>query len=161
MRRIKPKFAGGFKIKIQEMNYKQSIIGSIIAFIIATSCCWLPALIIGLGGATSMLAFANDLEQFSEVFIAIAAISLLYGAYLYYQKRNNLIQSNQVQLLSTISCPECGHKQEESMPTDACQFFYECKSCMTVLKPKKGDCCVYCSFGSVACPPIQQNQNCC
>ena len=61
MRRIKPKFAGGFKIKIQEMNYKQSIIGSIIAFIIATSCCWLPALIIGLGGATSMLAFANDL----------------------------------------------------------------------------------------------------
>ena len=143
------------------MNYKRSIIGSIIAFAIATSCCWLPALIIGLGGATGMLAFANGLEQFSGIFMTIAAISLFYGIYLFYQKRNNSVQSNKIMLLSTITCPECGHKQEESMPINACQFFYECKSCKALLKPKKGDCCVYCSFGSVACPPIQLNQNCC
>ena len=136
IRRIKIKFADGFKTKIKQMNYKQSIIGSIVAFVLAISCCWLPALVIGLGGATGMLAFANGLEQFSGVFMAIAAISLLYGAYLYYQKRNISIQSNQVQLLSTISCPECGHKQEESMPTNACQFFYECLNCKIVLKPK-------------------------
>jgi len=143
------------------MNYNHSIIGSIVTFVIATSCCWLPALIIGLGGTTGWLAFANGLEQFSGVFMAIAVISLLYGVYLYYQKRKISIQSNQVQLLSTISCPECRHEQEESMPTNACQFFYKCKSCKTFLKPKKGDCCVFCSFGSVACPPIQQNINCC
>jgi hypothetical protein len=41
------------------------------------------------------------------------------------------------------------------MPTDACQFFYECKSCGVRLKPKAGDCCVFCSFGDVPCPPIQ------
>lgn len=41
------------------------------------------------------------------------------------------------------------------MPTDACQFFYVCKGCATKLKPKQGDCCVFCSYGSVPCPPIQ------
>jgi hypothetical protein len=29
-----------------------------------------------------------------------------------------------------------------------------------VLKPKQGDCCVFCSYGSVPCPPIQQSQPC-
>ncbi|MEN1783291.1 GDCCVxC domain-containing (seleno)protein, partial [Pseudomonas aeruginosa] len=24
-----------------------------------------------------------------------------------------------------------------------------------------GDCCVFCSFGSVKCPPIQQQLGCC
>jgi hypothetical protein len=46
------------------------------------------------------------------------------------------------------------------MPTTACQFFYDCKGCRTVLKPKAGDCCVYCSYGSVKCPPIQQGDGC-
>ena len=26
-------------------------------------------------------------------------------------------------LESVISCPHCGHKEEEEMPTDACQWF--------------------------------------
>ena len=64
-------------------------------------------------------------------------------------------------LVSTISCPNCGHKKEETMPTDACQYFYECENCKTVLKPQQGDCCVYCSYGSEKCPPIQQDEKCC
>lgn len=56
---------------------------------------------------------------------------------------------------STITCPECGHRKIETMPTDACQYFYDCESCKTVMKPKAGDCCVYCSYGDVACPPVQ------
>ena len=72
------------------MNIKQSIIGSSIAFLIATSCCWLPALIIGLGGASSMLAFANGLEQFSGIFMAIGVGALLYGSYQFYNKKNQL-----------------------------------------------------------------------
>ena len=62
---------------------------------------------------------------------------------------------------SYITCPECGHQKEETMPADACQFFYECENCKKVLKPKQGDCCVYCSYGTVACPPIQMNKDCC
>jgi len=63
------------------------------------------------------------------------------------------------QLKSTITCPNCGHQKEEEMPTTACQFFYECENCKTVLKSNEGDCCVYCSFGSVACPSIQDKND--
>lgn len=64
-------------------------------------------------------------------------------------------------LKSEITCPNCGHKKEEDMPVNACQYFYECESCKTVLKPKETDCCVYCSYGTVACPPIQEKKRCC
>jgi len=62
---------------------------------------------------------------------------------------------------STITCPVCGHKETKTMPTDTCQYFYECKNCHTLLKPKPGDCCVYCSYGTVPCPSIQENKKCC
>ncbi len=63
---------------------------------------------------------------------------------------------------STITCPVCEHSQLEIMPTDACQWFYDCKGCSIVLKPLKGDCCVFCSYGTVPCPPIQQgDSDCC
>ncbi|MCZ6502074.1 MAG: GDCCVxC domain-containing (seleno)protein [Gammaproteobacteria bacterium] len=61
---------------------------------------------------------------------------------------------------STITCPECEHQSKDEMPTDACQFYYECKGCGKLLRPKPGDCCVYCSFGDVPCPPIQMNPGC-
>ncbi|NOT50120.1 MAG: hypothetical protein HOP10_02460 [Chitinophagaceae bacterium] len=64
-------------------------------------------------------------------------------------------------LHSTITCPECGHKKTEVMSTDACQYFYECENCKARLKPKHGDCCVYCSYGTVKCPPVQLNKSCC
>lgn len=67
----------------------------------------------------------------------------------------------ELQLQSTIACPECGHQSTETMPTTACQFFYECLGCGTVLRPLTGDCCVFCSYGSTPCPPIQQDQACC
>lgn len=57
---------------------------------------------------------------------------------------------------STISCPKCGHRETETMPTEYCQFYYECKGCGTLLHPNQGDCCVYCSFGTTPCPPIQK-----
>jgi len=59
-------------------------------------------------------------------------------------------------LESTITCPECGHQETETMPTDSCQFFYECKNCNEMLRPNDGDCCVFCSYGDVKCPPIQK-----
>lgn len=62
-----------------------------------------------------------------------------------------------MKLTSTITCPHCGHKTTETMPTNACQFFYDCKGCGKVLRPNEGDCCVFCSFGDVPCPPIQES----
>jgi hypothetical protein len=59
-------------------------------------------------------------------------------------------------LQSTITCPNCGSTKTETMPTDACQFFYDCAGCGVRLKPKAGDCCVFCSYGDVPCPPVQE-----
>ncbi|CAH0175999.1 MAG: hypothetical protein MUC74_07510 [Ideonella sp.] len=61
-------------------------------------------------------------------------------------------------LRSTLTCPECGHARAETMPTDACMYFYVCTGCGTRLRPKRGDCCVFCSYGDVPCPPIQASQ---
>ena len=62
---------------------------------------------------------------------------------------------------SVLTCPQCGHAKDEVMPTNACQFYYECEQCKALLRPKAGDCCVYCSYGSVKCPPIQEQRICC
>ena len=58
--------------------------------------------------------------------------------------------------VSTLTCPICAHQATETMPTDSCQYFYECSGCNTLLKPKAGDCCVYCSYGDTPCPSIQE-----
>jgi len=69
-----------------------------------------------------------------------------------------------VVLESTLTCPVCGHVKTEMMPSDACQWYYECEACQTVLMPLPGDCCVFCSYGTVPCPPIQaagKQEGCC
>ena len=58
-------------------------------------------------------------------------------------------------LRSTVTCPRCGHAQETEMPTNACQYFYQCPTCAATVQPNTGDCCVFCSYGSVRCPPKQ------
>ena len=65
-----------------------------------------------------------------------------------------------VTLTSVLTCPACGYADTLGMPTDACMFFHECAGCRTLLRPEAGDCCVFCSFGSVACPPIQAEGTC-
>ena len=42
--------------------------------------------------------------------------------------------------------------EQETMPTDACQFYYECRNCNTLLRLNPSDRCVFCSFGSSKCP---------
>ncbi|MBK8554986.1 MAG: hypothetical protein IPL65_04075 [Lewinellaceae bacterium] len=64
-------------------------------------------------------------------------------------------------LQSVITCPSCGHRKEETMPTDQCVFFYTCENCNTTFRPKPGDCCVFCSYGTVKCPPVQEGKSCC
>jgi hypothetical protein len=60
-----------------------------------------------------------------------------------------------VEVSSVLTCPECRHEQLEEMPLNACRYFYECPSCQSMLRPIAGDCCVFCSYGSVKCPSMQ------
>jgi DNA-directed RNA polymerase subunit RPC12/RpoP len=62
---------------------------------------------------------------------------------------------------SILTCPYCNHSEELEMPLDFCQYFYICKNCGKTITPKKGDCCVFCSYGTNPCPSIQEQQNCC
>ncbi len=60
---------------------------------------------------------------------------------------------------STLTCPACGGTNDEQMATDSCQIVYVCRHCAATLRSKAGDCCVYCSYGTVPCPPIQQSRD--
>lgn len=71
------------------------------------------------------------------------------------------MSDSEIQLYSEITCPECGHVANEKMSTNSCQWFYDCLGCGVLLKPKPGDCCVFCSYGTVKCPPIQAGNDCC
>ncbi|MBI1201902.1 MAG: hypothetical protein GC182_05245 [Rhodopseudomonas sp.] len=62
-----------------------------------------------------------------------------------------------MELESVITCPQCGAARTEAMPLDACRFFYTCTNCGARLRPKEGACCVFCSYGSIACPPKQSD----
>lgn len=67
---------------------------------------------------------------------------------------------SEVVLRSTLTCPACRNSAEESMPTDACLFFWDCPACGALIRPLSGHCCVFCSYGNVPCPPIQAQQGC-
>ncbi|MEO8802693.1 MAG: GDCCVxC domain-containing (seleno)protein [Rudaea sp.] len=70
--------------------------------------------------------------------------------------------SAEIQLASTLTCPQCGFQALETMPMNACIYFHECRGCGALLQPKPGHCCVFCSYGNVACPPVQAGRaDCC
>ena len=77
-------------------------------------------------------------------------------------QRHTTAYIHNMDLFSVLTCPACGHAKRLAMPTDACVYFHECAGCHVRLKPKPGDCCVFCSYGSVPCPPMQTgNADCC
>lgn len=60
-----------------------------------------------------------------------------------------------VVLQTTLTCPGCGFRKDETMSDDQCVYFYTCTNCKRVLKPIFGDCCVFCSYATVICPTEQ------
>lgn len=144
------------------MKYNRAFRSGILAFVIGTACCWIPAVIFLFGGASLANGIGKGLNQVSLPFIFLG-MGLVGYSYYSFRKKSQIqsLKPSQLILHSSITCPECRNKTKNKMPTDACQYFYECKDCKSMLKPKSGDCCVYCSYGSVPCPPIQQGQNCC
>ncbi|TDE29343.1 MerC domain-containing protein [Flavobacterium ranwuense] len=155
---------GGWTIWIFSIMVLVSIGGLIISFRKHRS--WYP-LFIAIPSAIFM-AYAILINSNNHL-IYVGMLGMLIATAVNYY-RNKLdhncetcitYEGKTVELKSTLTCPNCKHKKVEIMPTDACQFFYECEKCKMVLKPLEGDCCVYCSYGSVKCPPIQSGENCC
>ncbi|BAZ93574.1 phosphomannomutase [Thiohalobacter thiocyanaticus] len=66
-----------------------------------------------------------------------------------------------IEYRSTLTCPECGHRETLTMPDNYCLWYHECSGCAALLRPRPGDCCLFCSYGTVPCPPIQAGDGCC
>ena len=145
------------------MKINTTLLGSTLAFLLATSCCWLPWLAVAIGGSVlGASAFSAKIEAFSGPLLLAGTGLLGYAGYALWAKNQRTVNMPAIVLQSLITCPTCGFAKNESMPTNACQFFYECEQCKTLLKPLAGDCCVFCSYGTVKCPPMQAgDKNCC
>ena len=72
-------------------------------------------------------------------------------------ERKILALDRVMQPLSVITCPHCKCQATETMPTNACQFFYDCAGCGKRLKPHRGIAACSCSLGTVPCPPMQED----
>ncbi|WP_285896681.1 GDCCVxC domain-containing (seleno)protein [Polynucleobacter corsicus] len=60
-------------------------------------------------------------------------------------------------VLTTITCPDCCGQETLEISQGYSQHLYRCPSCSTILKPRSGDCCIFCSFGSQDCSNAEQN----
>lgn len=155
---------GGWTMWVFLLMVIISITGLIISYF--KHYCMYPLLIAVPSTISICYSFLINSNSFL-IYIGMLGILIATGVNYYRNKlhRNcescTIYEGKTVELKSTLTCPKCGCKKEEIMPTDACQFFYECDKCKTILKPLEGDCCVYCSYGSVKCPPIQAGENCC
>lgn len=58
---------------------------------------------------------------------------------------------------STITCPHCQGAEILELPRGASQHLFQCRVCNAILKPKSGDCCIFCSFGDLDCSSAEQN----
>ncbi|MHA1207462.1 MAG: GDCCVxC domain-containing (seleno)protein [Candidatus Hodarchaeales archaeon] len=59
-------------------------------------------------------------------------------------------------LISKVTCPKCGNTSDVKMPENQCVLFYTCPNCQSVLQPQNEDCCVFCTYGDVKCPAMQE-----
>lgn len=99
---------------------------------------------------SSMIQNTNTENQLLIVTVCQSALDVVK------QKLTVLANRFEMKIESILTCPTCGKEQNVSMPTNACQHFYKCQNCDEILKPKKGDCCVFCSYADTRCPPKQQ-----
>ena len=112
-------------------------------------------------GVLSALALVYAFHYFWRVDLLYAGLLGLVAASVWNWFCSRLGAHSKPLLQSVITCPSCGHRSEEIMPTNACLIVYDCPRCHSRLKPKAGDCCVFCSYGSVPCPSVQARDACC
>ncbi|MGH7634342.1 MAG: GDCCVxC domain-containing (seleno)protein [Gemmatimonadaceae bacterium] len=61
----------------------------------------------------------------------------------------------EIRTRSKLTCPHCTFAESLEMPVSSCVIVHTCSGCGAEIRPKAGDCCVFCSYGSAVCPPMQ------
>ncbi|MES2005525.1 MAG: MerC domain-containing protein [Bacteroidota bacterium] len=149
---------GGWTMWIFQAMVFVSIFGLYISY--RKHSCLYPLLVAVPSGLIIFYAYHFNNND-NWIYFLYAGMFGMLAATIWNFQRNRLHKAYEIEMRSTITCPDCGYSKEEIMPTNACTFFYECENCKTRLKPKQGDCCVFCSYGTVKCPPMQVGYNCC
>ena len=65
-------------------QHKKTFVGSMAAFLVGTSCCWLSFIIFWLGGVTFLTALVKWIEHFQPVLILFGVVLLILSVYLYW-----------------------------------------------------------------------------
>ena len=68
-------------------QYKKTLVGSLVAFFVGTSCCWLSSLAIWMGGFALMGVVINFIEEVQFLLIGAGVILLLVSIFLYLKNR--------------------------------------------------------------------------
>lgn len=158
---------GGLTMWVFQTMVLVSIAGLIVSYL--KHRCWYPLLVAIPSGFLIFYGYHFNNSDYWTYYLYVGMFGLLIATFWNF-KRNKIHGSCDtctsyddmtIELNSTITCPNCLNKKAETMPTDACVYFYECENCKTKLKPLQGDCCVFCSYGTIKCPPMQVGKKCC
>jgi hypothetical protein len=94
-------------------------------------------------------------------FVKIGSLALGFVAFLgsvgrtIAAPRSTILNWNGVVKETLMTCPVCAAKVTEKMSSEALRRIYHCPKCLAWLSTKKGDHCVYDSYGSIRCPRMQ------
>lgn len=69
-------------------DYKKTFLGSLVAFFVGTSCCWMSSLAIWIGGATLFGTFVTFIEDMQLLLIGLGGVLAAISLYLYFKRRN-------------------------------------------------------------------------
>ena len=120
-----------------------------------------------LGSSSTREKWRSEVDQIVSKYIGKQKTKELSIALQYHEEIEKIQQScckedkkyrckkPEKSLTSEITCPKCGYKKTETLPTEVCQLFYKCEKCGNEMHPKDGDCCVFCSYGDHKCPSKQ------
>ena len=70
-----------------KLNHKKSFIGSIVALLIGSSCCWLSSLAAWIGGVTIISGIVAAVSKVQIYFIGIGFLLAIIGIILYFYSR--------------------------------------------------------------------------
>lgn len=143
---------GGIITYVTEVFVVLSVLGAIAGW--RRHGKWIPVAIAALSAVAIFYSYNVSLSQ-ALLYSGLAGLVVAAVWNTIEGRRCAACAVREIELNSTIACPECGHTRTETMPEDSCRVVYECEACHATLRPKPGDCCVFCSYGSVKCPPIQ------
>ena len=69
-------------------DFKKPLIGSVVAFFVGTSCCWMSSLAIWFGGMAFFGLFLQWVADFQVQLILLGVVLGVFSVYLY-QKKND------------------------------------------------------------------------